>query len=476
MESFGGASAPGAAMAIAFARQREACAREPNPARSTRDGWLAALRALVKKHGEELAAAVSEDFGHRSVHETRLLEVFPSLEAIKHARRHLRRWMRRERRTVSLWFQPGRAYVEPQPLGVVGIVVPWNYPIYLALGPMVGALAAGNRVLVKMSEFTPRTSRLFATLVAHHFAAEDAAVIEGDASVGQDFARLPFDHLLFTGSTQVGRSIMRAAAENLTPVTLELGGKSPALVAPGYPIEHAAERIVIGKCLNAGQTCIAPDYVLLPTGQESNFLAAARQVVDRCYPNLGQTADYTTIASDRHFARLRAYVNEAQARGARIVPLSATTDAADAATRRMPPVALLGVAEDAAVMREEIFGPLLPIVTYDDLDEAVRYINARPRPLAFYYFDHDRRRIDHVLKYTWAGGVTLNDTILHIAQDSLPFGGVGESGLGHYHGRAGFATFSKVKPVFVQSRINAMSLFKPPYGRLFDNLVRLLTH
>jgi aldehyde dehydrogenase (NAD+)/coniferyl-aldehyde dehydrogenase len=382
--------------------------------------------------------------------------------------------MRAERRPVSIWFLPGRARVMPQPLGVVGIIAPWNYPILLAVSPLAAALAAGNRALVKMSEFTPRTSALFARLVSLYFGADELSVVQGDAELAQAFARLPFDHLLFTGSTRVGYAVMRAAAGNLTPVTLELGGKSPAIVGPGYPLAKATERILVGKCMNAGQTCIAPDYVLLPKGSTAAFLEEARRVVDRCYPDMARSPDYTAIAGERHFARLAAWLAEAQAGGARVVPLSGSLLAADPATRRMPPQALLDVRDDLQVMQEEIFGPLLPVLEYDGLDEAIRHVNARPRPLALYYFDRSRSRIERILRETVAGGVTINDTILHIAQDHLPFGGVGHSGMGHYHGREGFETFSKKKSVFIQSPVNTVGLFKPPYGRLFDTLVRFL--
>jgi acyl-CoA reductase-like NAD-dependent aldehyde dehydrogenase len=457
-----------------FDAQRAASAQDCNPGYGTRARRLEALERLVHDNVDDIAAAVSADFGWRSAHETRLLEIFPSLEAIRHARRHVKRWMRPERRAVSLWFQPGRAEVIPQPLGVVGIIVPWNYPIYLAVGPLVAALAAGNRAMVKMSELTPATAALFARLAARHFAPEEMAVVEGEAPVAQAFARLPFGHLLFTGSTRVGHSVMAAAAENLTPVTLELGGKSPAIIGPGQSIAHAAERIVVGKCMNAGQTCIAPDYVLLPAGKELEFVAAARAVVTRCYPDLEHTADYSSIINARHFARLISYLDDARAKGAEVIGLAPADARSDAQSRRLPPCVVLRVDDTMAVMQEEIFGPLLPLVSYRNLGAAIAYVNARPRPLALYYFDHDSANIRRVLTETVSGGVTVNDTILHIAQDSLPFGGVGASGMGQYHGREGFDTFSKTKAVFRQSRVNGMRLFMPPYGRLFDRLVRIL--
>ena len=460
--------------AAIHARLREAASRDSNPGWGKRDAWLEALERLIRENQPAIAEAIRSDFGNRSLHETQLLELFPSFEAIRHARRHLKSWMRPERRAVSMWFLPGRARVLHQPLGVVGVIVPWNYPLLLAVGPLVAALAAGNRVMVKMSEYTPAMSDLFARLVAKYFAEDVVVVVQGDADVAQAFARLPFGHLLFTGSTKVGYSVMRAAAENLTPVTLELGGKSPAILGPDYPLEKFAERVVVGKTMNAGQTCIAPDYVLVPAGQEHAFIAAARKVVDACYPELLSTPDYSSIVSERHYQRLVGLVEEARGQGAEVVPLSSAAGP-DAATRRMPPVALLNVTPAMQAMQEEIFGPLLPVVPYRELDEAIRYVNARPNPLALYYFDHDRGRIDHVLEQTLSGGVTINDTILHIAQDSLPFGGVGESGKGHYHGFEGFEAFSKKKAVFFQSRLNGMGLFKPPYGRVFERMVKLLT-
>jgi coniferyl-aldehyde dehydrogenase len=344
--------------------------------------------------------------------------------------------------------------------------------LFLAVSPLAAALAAGNRVMVKMSEFTPRTGELLASLVTRYFAPDDVTVVLGDAKVGADFARLPFDHLLFTGSTKVGHDIMRMAADNLTPVTLELGGKSPAILGPDYPLEKAAERIMVGKLLNAGQTCIAPDYVLVPAGREQAFVAAARAVVAKCWPDPAGSPDYTAIVNDRHFQRLQGYVDDARERGAKIEPLSAAQ--ANAGTRKLPPLALLGVSDDMRVMQDEIFGPLLPVLPYADLDAAIAYVNSHPRPLALYHFENDSVRRDRVLEETVAGGVTVNDTILHIAQENLPFGGVGPSGMGHYHGIEGFKTFTKQKAVFYQSGLNGMSLFNPPYGALFERLTRFL--
>jgi coniferyl-aldehyde dehydrogenase len=446
--------------------------RSPVVERNRRQARLDALLALVHDNAERFVTAISADFGHRSAHETRLLELFPSLEAVRHTRSHFGAWMKPQRKSASMWFRPGRARIINQPLGVVGIIVPWNYPLFLAISPLAAALAAGNRVMVKMSEFTPRTGELLAELVAKYFAAEDVSVVLGDASVGADFARLPFDHLLFTGSTKVGHDIMRMAADNLTPVTLELGGKSPAIIGADYPLARAAERIMVGKLLNAGQTCIAPDYVLVPAGREQAFVEAARAVVAKCFPDMANTPDYTAIVNDRHYQRLQGYLADAQERGATIEPLSMAP--ADATRRKLPPLVLLNVDDGMRVMQDEIFGPLLPVLPYTDLDAAIAHVNQHPRPLALYYFGNDSGPRDRVLNETVAGGVTINDTILHIAQEELPFGGVGPSGMGHYHGIEGFRTFTKQKAVFYQSWLNGMSLFNPPYGALFERLTKFL--
>ena len=463
---------PQAAFGQVFQRMHAATRRTPMVERAAREARLDALLALVHDNAERFVEAIAADFGHRSAHETRLLELFPSLEAIRHNRSHVGAWMKPQGKSPSIWFRPGRARILMQPLGVVGIIVPWNYPLYLAVSPLAAALAAGNRVMIKMSEFTPRTGELLAQLATKYFSEDQVAVVLGDATVGADFARLPFDHLLFTGSTKVGHDIMRMAADNLTPVTLELGGKSPVILGPDYPLAKAAERIMIGKLLNAGQTCIAPDYVLVPAGREQAFVEAARAVVAKCFPALATTPDYTAIINERHYQRLQGYVADAEARGARIEPLSTAT--ADAMRRKLPPLAVLNVDDNMRVMQDEIFGPLLPILPYTDLDAAIAYVNRHPRPLALYCFENDAGRRDRVLNETIAGGVTVNDTILHIAQENLPFGGVGPSGMGHYHGIEGFRTFTKQKAVFYQSGLNGMSLFNPPYGALFERLTKFL--
>ena len=351
-----------------FQLQRDAFHRQPNPPAGERRAHLDAVCRLLLEHGDAIAAAIDADFGHRSVHETRILEIFPALQTAKHARARVAKWMRPERKSVVVWFMPGRARVVKQPLGVVGIIVPWNYPLYLAVGPLVSALAAGNRVMVKMSEFTPRLGELFAQLIGSYFARDHVAVVNGGVDVAQAFAAKPFDHLLFTGSTSVGRQIMRAAAENLTPVTLELGGKSPAIIAPDFPIDVAARRIIWGKCLNAGQTCIAPDYVLLPEAEVQGFIDSGRDEVRQFYPESVASADYSTIINARHYSRLLGYLEDARAKGAQVVALAGGESQS---TRKLPPTIVTGVSDDMRVMQDEIFGPLLPLVPYRHLDEAL---------------------------------------------------------------------------------------------------------
>ncbi|MCX7512695.1 coniferyl aldehyde dehydrogenase [Frateuria sp. STR12] len=464
-----------AELTIILHRLRDAQARAPVPPWNVRADRLQRLARMLREQRMAFAEAIDADFGQRPVEETGLLELFPSRSATRHALRHGRRWMRPRRAPTGLAFFPGKNRLLPQPRGVVGIVVPWNYPLFLAVGPLVDALAAGNRAMLKMSEFTPRFSALFAEQVGRYFADDEVVVITGDATVAHAFTALAFDHLLFTGSTAVGHQVMRAAAANLTPVTLELGGKSPAIIGPGADMAQAVERILVGKLVNAGQTCIAPDYVLLPPARVDEFIEAARATMARLYPGLAHNRQYTSLISDRHFERMTALRDEAVALGARVELLDDAP--ADAARRLFPPQLLRNVPKDARVMREEIFGPLLPLVTCDCIDQAVDYVNARPHPLALYLFERDRSTIDAVLARTQAGGVTVNDTLYHIAQHGLPFGGVGASGMGGYHGKAGFDTFSHLKPVFTQSRWNGAGLLRPPYGSRFRRLLEwLLRH
>jgi coniferyl-aldehyde dehydrogenase len=466
---------PTATLKVMLQRQREAFLREGPPSAAQRKQLLGRLRRTLMEHQDDIAAAVDRDFGHRSRHETLLGETFVTVASIKHMIRHLASWMKPKRRSVPFQFRPGHAQVVYQPLGVVGVISPWNYPVSLALAPLAAALAAGNRVMLKPSEYTPATSALLAQLLREAFPAEQVAVAIGGAEVGAAFASLPFDHLLFTGGTATGRLIMRAASENLVPVTLELGGKSPALVDADYPIERAASSIAQGKLFNAGQTCIAPDYVLVPAAEAERFATLFGNEVKRLYPSLAANPDYTAVINQRHYDRLRALVEDARGKGAKVIEINPAGENLRAQPgRKLPPTLLLDVTSDMAAMQDEIFGPVLPVKTYRDLNEAIGYINSRPRPLALYYFGTNRARQRDVLARTTSGGVTINDTLLHYLQEDLPFGGVGSSGMGAYHGVEGFRTFSHQKPVFRQARLNMAGLLRPPYGRLAERLIAAL--
>ncbi|MEE1611044.1 coniferyl aldehyde dehydrogenase [Microvirga sp. CF3016] len=468
----------------------------PNPARDRLQACLNAQRAALSAHGpltperraesldglanalirhaEDFAAAVAADFGHRSVHETKLADIYPVVAALRHARKHFRQWMKPRRRPIAWMFQPGRGCVLYQPLGLVGIIGPWNYPIQLVLSPLAGALAAGNRVMIKPSEITPRTSALLEQVIAEVFDPAEIAVVQGGPDVAKAFARLKFDHLFFTGSTAVGRQVMQAAADNLVPVTLELGGKSPALVMADYPIDRAAERIAVGKLFNAGQTCIAPDYVLVPRESKDAFVTAFREAVSRLYPTIAANADYTAIVSERHYERLHHLVANARSCGASIHEINPGHETFDPAQRKMAPVVLTDVPDHALVLSEEIFGPVLPVVAYEDVEEACRFIAARPHPLALYLFGRDAKTVDCILARTQSGGVAVNDTLLHCVQEELPFGGVGASGMGAYHGEAGFRTFSHARSVFHQARFNGAGMTRPPYGGRMNRLLSML--
>lgn len=456
-----------------FGLQRAASRQAPAPDAGIRRQRLETLRQLVLRNEARLIDAISQDFGNRSADETRLLEMVVTLNAIRHARRHLARWMRPERRHVDVAFKPARAWVRHEPLGVIGVIAPWNYPLQLTLVPLVEAIAAGNRAMIKPSELTPRFSELLATLVAEMFDPTEVAVVTGGVEVAQAFAALPFDHLVFTGSTEVGRRIMAAAAPNLTPVTLELGGKSPAIVCPDANIERAARSIAFGKFVNAGQTCVAPDYALVPAGTERDFAEAVLAAARRAYPTVAANPDYTAMISNRHFERLSAAVEAARAAGAAVLSHG---DEAAAASRKITPTVVIGAPRDSLLMREEIFGPVLPIIPYRDLDDALAFVRAGERPLALYAFTHDRRSRDRILDGAISGGVTLNGTLLHVAQEDLPFGGVGASGMGSYHGRDGFRRFSHARAVHAIGWLNAFELMGPPWGRLAGVAARLLSH
>ncbi len=436
-------------------------ARKPDY-RQRRDD-LQRLREALKRRLDEMARTVAEDFGHRSRHETLIADGMTVLSEIDHLRKHLRGWMKPRRVGVGWRFWPARAEVRSEPVGVVGVISPWNYPVNLALIPLATAIAAGNHVFLKPSEHTPRTTEFLRSLLGDVFPPDRVAVASGAAEIAGAFAALPFEHLVFTGSTAVGRKVMAAAAPNLTPVTLELGGKSPAIVCADFPIEQAAARLATGKWFNGGQTCIAPDYVLIDAARLDALVQALREQVRARYGSLQDASDYTRIINDGQFARLQGYLEDARARGLQVIAL---TEAHDAKQRLFAPTLVLEPGDDAKVMQDEIFGPILPIKSYRTLDEAIAYINAHDRPLALYPFGHTRADIETILRSTLAGGITVNDTLVHFGVNALPFGGIGPSGMGAYHGRAGFDAFSKALPILWQSRRAGSDLLKPPYSKV----------
>ena len=439
---------------------------------------LKALRDTLAAATDEFVEAICRDFGWRSRDETLMAEIVPALASLSDALHNVRTWMAPERRSVAFQFWPGHNRIYRHPKGVVLVVSPWNYPLLLAIGPLAAALAAGNRVILKPSEATPATSAALKRHLETALGPDHVTVATGGPELAAALCRLPFDHIFFTGSTSVGRKVMQAAAENMTPVTLELGGKSPAIVHQDCDLDLAITRIVRGKLMNAGQTCIAPDYALVPRQGADAFVRRFQDAVGTLYPRILDNADYSAIINERHYRRLAGLVSDARAKGARITVVDPARELPDGEigssnTRKMAPTVVSAVSDDMAIMQEEIFGPLLPVVPYDDLDAAVAYVSARPRPLALYYFDSDRARIEQVLQCTVSGGATVNDTIYHFAQEDLPFGGIGPSGMGAYHGREGFCTFSHAKCAFLQSRLTLTSLLVPPYGSRFRRAIAM---
>ncbi len=426
--------------------------------------------AMMVEHGEAFCKALSEDFGHRSIEQSMMTDIVPSIRSFKYNIKQLDRWMKPERRKVEfpLGLFGAKAAVEYQPMGVVGIIAPWNFPVQLTTGPMAGAFAAGNRVMIKSSEYTPTVAALFEEIGPKYFSEEEAAFFSGGPDVGQAFAGLPFDHLIFTGATGVGKHILHAAADNLTPVTLELGGKSPTIIGRSANIEAATQRIALGKMLNAGQICLAPDYLMVPREKEAEVVAGMTKAVSVMYPTLLENPDYTSVVNARHRDRLTSYLDDAKAKGGEVIEINPANEDFGASNRHKMPLYLVrNPTEDMKVMQEEIFGPVLPIKTYDRIEETIDYVNGHDRPLGLYYFGEEEAEKRQVLDRTISGGATVNDVIFHISMEDLPFGGVGPSGMGSYHGFDGFKTFSHAKAVYHQPKINVSKLagLMPPYGK-----------
>lgn len=460
-------------MLTTLEKQRAAFLRDGAPSYEHRREAIDKIKRQIIKYKQEICEAISQDFGNRSHHESLLAEIFITINSIKHTRSHLKKWMKDKAAPIALQYRPGRGKIHYQPLGVVGVISPWNYPFQLAILPIVQALSAGNRVMLKPSELTPATSALMDKMLSEVFDEEELTIVTGGPEVGAAFTTLPFDYLFYTGSTKVGRLVMKAAAENLCPVTLELGGKSPCIIGADTQIDKAVPSIISGKLLNAGQTCVAPDYAFVHESKVDEFIDAAKAQAEKMYPTLADNDQYTSVVSDGHYERITRLVDDAVQKGARAVVVN-PKDEDLAASRKIAPTFVLDVTDDMDIMQEEIFGPVMPIKTYKEESEAIDYINRHPRPLALYYFGHDNEKIEAVVQKTTAGGMCCNDTLFHLAQEELPFGGVGPSGQGAYHGRKGFETFSHAKSVFYQTRLSTTGLLRAPYGKLFDRLVNTL--
>ena len=425
---------------------------------------------ILKQHGSKLSEAMAADFGHRSLDQSKLTDIDGGIGPLEHARKHLRKWMRPEKRKVMfpLGLLGARGRIEYQPLGVVGCISPWNFPVQLTFSPLAGIFAAGNRTMIKPSEFTEQTSGLMKELFEQAFDVEEVAVFTGGPDVGGAFSRLPFDHLLFTGATSIAKHVMKAAAENLVPVTLELGGKSPVIIGESADLELAATNIMAGKTMNAGQICLAPDYVMLPEGSRDEFVEHARNSIATMFPNIKDNPDYTSVVNERHFDRLNGYLDDARDKGASVVEINpANEDFSQQEHHRIPPTLVLDPTDDMKVMQDEIFGPVLPVKQYRDVRETIDYVNGRDRPLGLYYFGRNNAEKDKVLNETTSGGVTVNDVIMHVAQEDLPFGGVGPSGMGSYHGYDGFKNFSHARAIYSQSKTvsKLAAAMRPPYKK-----------
>ena len=453
-------------------RLKQACQAQPMPSLAQRRSRLTALKSALLAHKQALCDALALDYGQRSDYDSLVADILPCVMQINYSLKRLKGWMRPARRHPGLLLAPARVEVHYQPLGVVGIMVPWNFPVMLSLGPLIGAIAAGNRAMIKLSEFTPHTNAALRTLLEAVFDDDEVVLIEGDAGLAAAFSTLPFDHLLFTGSTAVGRQVMAAAAPQLTPLTLELGGKSPCLIAPDMPLALAVERMIFGKSLNAGQICVAPDYVLLPRGQEQPFIEAYQAHFRRLYPKGLDSPDYGSIINGAQYERLTAWLAEAKQAGAEVHPCA--SPARDDGTRRLVPHLLTEVPGHCQLMQQEIFGPLLPLVPYDSIEEAIAYVAARPRPLALYLMSLDPALQHRLIRETHAGGMAINECLFQVAADDAPFGGIGPSGMGHYHGHEGFLTFSKAKTVLRRGRFSTGNLIHPPYRRWYQQLMMAL--
>ncbi|WP_168408487.1 coniferyl aldehyde dehydrogenase [Acinetobacter indicus] len=453
-----------------LALQKYAYQRYPLPTAKERIDRLARLKRVLVKYQDQFAEAINEDYGNRSMDETKIGELLTCLEHIKYYSKNLSGWMKPSKRHVGIIHQPAKAWVQYQPLGVVGIIAPWNYPLLLSVGPLICALAAGNHAMIKISSASMHFGRVLENAIAEAFPQELVAVITGGGAISDTFSHLSFDKMIFTGSTNVGKTVMAAAAENLVPVILELGGKSPVLVHPSSDMADVAERIAVGKLWNAGQTCVAPDYMFLPKGKTAEFLNHYEQYIKQMYPSLRDNQDYTSIINDKQYNRLQGYLDNAREQGAQLIEINPQNELLDD-VRKVAPTVLTGVTTEMRIMKEEIFGPLLPIMEYEQIDDVIEFINSRPRPLALYYFDFDQARADYVAQRTHSGHFGQNMVLTHVAQDDLPFGGVGASGMGKYHGPEGFFSLSHERSVMSNPKLYSLKYILPPFNKPIHRLI-----
>lgn len=453
-----------------FNLQKKAYKENPYPSYAERKDNLIKLEKILTDNQVAIAEAISKDYGNRARQETELIELFLSIDGIRYARKKLKKWMKPQRRSVSVWFAGANNKVLPQPKGVVGLIAPWNYPLFLVASPLASILASGNRCMVKMAANSKNLAGLLSSLFSEIFPEETLAILPGVKAA--DFTPLRFDHIVFTGSPETGKTIMKTAAENLIPVTLELGGKSPTIIGEDFNLKTAAERIMQGKFLNAGQTCVAPDYLYVPESKVQSFIGEAKKSIEKRYSGL-ESKDYTSIIDEKSFNRLSGALDDATQKGAVVVPLM-QGEAIDNEERKICPHIVTEVSDEMVLMKDEIFGPILPIKPYKEIDEVLHFINERERPLALYLFTNDRKLQDKVIKNTLSGGVCINETVLHAGQHDMPFGGIGNSGMGHYHGQEGFNEFSKLRPIFKQFKFPALPLLYPPYGKVFNTIYQLM--
>ena len=450
-------------------KQKKAHLREGPLSVEARKEWIDRCIALLIKYQNEIAEAISEDFGHRSTESSLLADVAGSIGSLKSAKENIKKWVKPEKRKVTpsiLGLLGAKLRLEYQPLGTVGVISPWNFPVTLTFGPLGSIFAAGNRAMIKPSEFTPKTSELMKKMFEEAFSEEEVAVFTGGPDLGEAFSSLPFDHLLFTGATSIAKHVMRAASENLVPVTLELGGKSPVIISKKSNFDVSVNRVMAGKTMNAGQICLAPDYVFIPKDKKEDFISQSKKVVTDMYPSLKDNPDYTSVINQRHYDRLQGYVEEAKEKGFEVIEINPSNeDFSQQAYHKIPPTLIVDPDDSLSVMKEEIFGPILSVKTYDSIKDTVDYINSKDRPLGLYYFGDDKEEMQNVLENTTSGGVTINDVVFHVGQDNAPFGGVGPSGTGSYHGVEGFKNFSHTKTIYTQSKFDGLfGLFRPPFG------------